>query len=198
MILNQVWRYRRSNLGQVTYRRTKGIAYGINRILDIMVQPIKDLRGICRNQYGHPGSAIGYSPERRLGHVYIIPEPVGSARLTFVDDIVLYELCELVTECCSESRMRSRTSRGVSEWSRGKDLYMGSHILGFGKRCSFFGIVPGSFQKVPEDSGGVHKSTSGSTMTQGLAWAVERRPSLIGLGAPSPQKPMWLGKAREG
>ena len=44
-----------------------------------------------------------------LGHVYILLEPVGSARLTFVDDIVLYELCMLVTECCSESRMRSRT-----------------------------------------------------------------------------------------
>jgi len=48
--------------------------------------------------------------------------------------------------------MRSRTSRGVLEWLIGKDLYMGSHILGSGKRCSFFGIVPGSFQKVPEDS----------------------------------------------
>src|SRR3990170_3264224 len=109
MILNQVWRYRRSNLGQVTYRWTKGIAYGITRILDIMVQPIKDLHRICRNQYGHPGSAIGYWPERHLGHVYIILEPVGSARLTFVDDIVLYELCDLVIECCSESWMRTWT-----------------------------------------------------------------------------------------
>ena len=36
-------------------------------------------------------------------------EPVGSARLTFVDHIVIYELCDLVTECCSESRMRSQT-----------------------------------------------------------------------------------------
>src|SRR3990170_2198844 len=69
----------------------------------------KDLRGICRNHYGHPGPAIGYLSKKRLGHVYIILEPVGSARLTFVDDIVLYELCMLVTECCSESRMRSRT-----------------------------------------------------------------------------------------
>ena len=38
-----------------------------------------------------------------LGHVYIILEPVGSARLTFIDDIVLYVLCDLVTECFSES-----------------------------------------------------------------------------------------------
>ena len=39
--------------------------------------------------------------------MYIVLEPVGSAHLTFVDDIVLYELCDLVTECCLESRMRS-------------------------------------------------------------------------------------------
>ena len=65
----------------------------------------KDLHRICRNQYGHTGPAIGYWPEKRLGHVYIILEPVGSARLTFVGDIVLYELWELVTECCSESQI---------------------------------------------------------------------------------------------
>ena len=94
--------------------------------------------------------------------------------------------------------MRSRTSRGVSEWLGGKDLYMGSHILGSGKRCSFFGIVPRSFQKVPEDSRGVQESTSGSTMSQGLAWAEGRCPSLFWLGAPCPQKPMWLGKGEKG
>ena len=32
-----------------------------------------------------------------LGHVYIVLEPVGSARLTFDDDLY-YELCVLVTE----------------------------------------------------------------------------------------------------
>ena len=93
--------------------------------------------------------------------------------------------------------MRSRMSGEVSEWSRGKYLYMGSHILGSEKRCSFFGIVPGSFQKVLEDSGGVQKSPSGFTTTQGLAWAAGRHPGLIGIGAPSPQKPMWLGKAKK-
>ena len=46
----------------------------------------KDLCRICRNQYEHPGSAIGYCPEVNLGHVYIVLEPVGSARLTFDDD----------------------------------------------------------------------------------------------------------------
>ena len=30
-----------------------------------------------------------------LGHVYIVIEPVGSARLTFDDDLY-YELCDLV------------------------------------------------------------------------------------------------------
>ena len=69
----------------------------------------KDLLRICGKQCEHPGSAIGYCPERCLGHVYIVPEPIGSARLTFDDDFVLYELCDLVTECCSESRIRSRT-----------------------------------------------------------------------------------------
>ena len=41
-----------------------------------------------------------------LGHVYIVLEPIGSARLTFCDDLY-YELCDLMTEVCSESRMRS-------------------------------------------------------------------------------------------
>ena len=59
-----------------------------------------------RAYFLHPGPASGYWPEKHLGHVYIILEPIVSARLTFVDDIVLYELCMLVTECCSESRMR--------------------------------------------------------------------------------------------
>ena len=81
--------YRRSNLGQVTYRRTKGTTYVV-----IWGPTDKDLREICRNQYEHPGSAIGYWPESRLGHVYIIPEPVGSTHLGFDDDIVLYELCD--------------------------------------------------------------------------------------------------------
>ena len=63
----------------------------------------KDLRRICRNQYEHSGSAIGYSSERCLGHVYIVLEPVGSARLTFDDDLY-YELCDLMTKVCSESQ----------------------------------------------------------------------------------------------
>ena len=53
----------------------------------------KDLRRICRNQYEHPGSAIGYWPETCLGHVYIVLEPVGSARLTLDDDRYYEFMC---------------------------------------------------------------------------------------------------------
>ena len=42
----------------------------------------KDLCRICRSQYEHPGSTSGYWPEKCLCHVYIVLEPVGSARLT--------------------------------------------------------------------------------------------------------------------
>ena len=66
----------------------------------------KDLR-ICRSQYEHPGSTIGNLPVMCLGHVCIVLEPVGSAHLTFDDDLY-YELCDLVSECCLESRI-SRT-----------------------------------------------------------------------------------------
>ena len=46
----------------------------------------KDLHRIYRNQYEHPCSAIGYLLETCFGHVYIVLEPVGSARLNFCDD----------------------------------------------------------------------------------------------------------------
>ena len=52
----------------------------------------KDLRRICRSQYGHTGSAIGYWPETCLGHVYIVLEPIGSACLKF-DDGYIMSLC---------------------------------------------------------------------------------------------------------
>ena len=39
--------------------------------------------------------------------------------------------------------MRSRTSRGVPEWSGGKDLYMGSHHTVTGNIRGYTGIVPG-------------------------------------------------------
>ena len=58
----------------------------------------KDLRRICRSQYEHPSSSIGYCLEMCLGHVYIVLEPVGSARLTFDDDMY-YELCVFHDRC---------------------------------------------------------------------------------------------------
>ena len=67
--------YRWSNLRQVTYRWQREQHMLLCGLTD------KDLRRICRSQYEHPGSAIGYWPERCLGHVYIVLEPVGSARL---------------------------------------------------------------------------------------------------------------------
>ena len=53
----------------------------------------KDLHRICRNQYEHLGSAIGYRPEMSLGHVYIVLEAVGSVRLTFCDDQYYEFMC---------------------------------------------------------------------------------------------------------
>ena len=49
-------------------------ASNIDWILDIVVQPI-NIFIECRNQYGHPGPAIGYWPERSLGHVCIFLNP---------------------------------------------------------------------------------------------------------------------------
>ena len=53
----------------------------------------KYLHRICRRQYEHPGSAIGYVPETSLGHVYIVLEPVGSTCLTFDDDRYYEFMC---------------------------------------------------------------------------------------------------------
>ena len=53
----------------------------------------KGLHRICESQYEHPDSAIGYWPESCLGHVYIVLEPVGSARLTFGDDRYYEFMC---------------------------------------------------------------------------------------------------------
>ena len=86
-------------------------------------------------------------------------------------------------ESCSESRMRSRTSRGVPEWSGGKDLYIGSPILVAGKVSHFIGIVPG----VPK---GVRGSTGGVHLPQGATWAVGGAPWPIWAKGTSPKRPM--------
>ena len=81
--------YRQSNLGQVTYwwqREQRMLLCGLTD---------KDLRRICRSQYEHPGSATGDWPETCLGHVYIVLEPVGSARLK-LDDGYIMSLCVMM------------------------------------------------------------------------------------------------------
>ena len=50
----------------------------------------KDIRRICGKQYEHP---VGYLLQTFLGHVYIVLEPVGSARLKFGDDRYYEFLC---------------------------------------------------------------------------------------------------------
>ena len=58
---------------QVTYRWQKEQRMLLCGLTD------KDLRRICRRQYGHPGPAIGYWRERCLSQAYIVLEPVGHA-----------------------------------------------------------------------------------------------------------------------
>ena len=108
----------------------------------------KDLRRICRSQYEHPSSAIGYWPEMCIGHVYIVLELVGSARLTF-DDVCIMSCVFLMTKVCSESRMRSWTWQRVLKWSRHKDWYIWRLYSDIGKVPSDSGIffgVPESYR----------------------------------------------------
>ena len=100
----------------------------------------------------------------RLGHVCMVPEPVGSTHLRFDDARVIKEVLYVVKECCSESRMRSRTSRGVPEWSGGKDLYMGSPVLVTEKVSGFIGNVPGP-------PGGSRGCTKWGHQPRRAAWA---------------------------
>ena len=74
--------------------------------------------------------------------------------------------------------MRSRTSRGVPEWSGGKDLYMGSPVLVTGK-------VSGDIGNVPGPPGGFRGSTGRGHPSRGATWAAwGREPAPGGLGAP--------------
>ena len=146
--------YRRSNLGQVTYRWQKEQRTLLCGLTD------KDLHRIFRIQYEHPGSAIGYWPETCLGHVYIVLEFVGSARLTFG----IMSLCVLMYRRSSESRMRSGTWRGVSKWSRRKDRYIGRLYSDTGWVMGVIGIIIG----VP----GVIGTPGG---TNGPTWALCER-----------------------
>ena len=82
--------------------------------------------------------------------------------------------------------MRSRTSRGVPEWSGGEELYIGSPVSATGKVSGVTGIVPGP----PEGSRG---STGWGHLSRRAPWAeVGREPAPSGLGRPpwaSPHAP---------
>ena len=82
--------------------------------------------------------------------------------------------------------MRSRTSRGVPEWSGGKDLYMGSPVSGIGTSFGVIGIVPGP----PEGSRG---STGWGHLSRGATWAVGGVPWPSWAKGTSPYRPMRLG-----
>src|SRR3954469_8111446 len=97
----------------------------------------------------------------------------------------------VVTECCSESRMRSRTSRGVPEWSGGKDLYMGSPVLVTGKVLDFIGNVPGP-------PGGSRGSTKWDHKPRRATWAKCGRGPAPGGLVRSPQGPKAPKERRGG
>ena len=83
--------------------------------------------------------------------------------------------------------MRSRTSRGVPEWSGGEELYIGSPVSATGKVLGVTGIVPGP----PEGSRG---STGWGHLSRRAPWAeVGREPAPSGLGAPPWASPLRLG-----
>ena len=89
-------------------------------------------------------------------------------------------------ESCSESRMRSWTSRGVPEWSGGEELYIGSQVSATGKVSGVTGIVPGP----PEGSRG---STGWGHLSRRAPWAeVGGEPAPSGL-VRSPLAPLRLG-----
>ena len=82
--------------------------------------------------------------------------------------------------------MRSRTSRGVPEWSGGKELYIGSEVSAIGKVSGVTRIVPGT----PEGSRGSTGWGHLSGGPHGLKW--EGNQPQVGWCAP-PWAPLRLG-----
>src|SRR3954466_2103600 len=118
-------------------------------------------------------------PESRLGHVCMSPEPVGSTHLRFRDARVV-KICICSNPNVVRSpRMRSRTSRGVSEWSGGKELYIESAVLAIGTSFGVIGIVPGP----PEGPG---ESTGWGHLPRGATWDLGVRLGLHGPRGTSP------------
>ena len=81
--------------------------------------------------------------------------------------------------------MRSRTSLGVPEWFRDKELYMGSRVSAIGKVSGVTGIVPGP----PEGSRGSTEWATYPGGPHGLKW--EGNQPLVGWCAPL--APLRLG-----
>ena len=79
--------------------------------------------------------------------------------------------------------MKSRTSRGVPEWSGGKELYIGSAISGIGTSFGVTGIVPGP----PKGSRG---SIGWGHLPRGATWAVGGAPWPIWAKGTSRKRPM--------
>ena len=82
--------------------------------------------------------------------------------------------------------MRSRTSRGVPEWSGGEDLYMGGCHADTEKFRGHIGIVPGPPEGFRGSTGRGHPSRGGHM------GCVGQEPAPGGLGVP-PLGPMRLG-----
>src|SRR3954468_4736154 len=77
--------------------------------------------------------------------------------------------------------MRSRTSRGVPEWSGGKELYIGSAVLAIGTSFGVIGIVPGP----PEGSRG---STRWGHLPRWATWALGGAPWPVWAKGNQPQR----------
>ena len=83
--------------------------------------------------------------------------------------------------------MRSRTSRGVLEWSEGEELYIGSLVSAIRKVSGVTGIVPGPLE-------GSRGSTGWGHLSRRAPWAeVGMEPAHSGLGRPPWASPLRLG-----
>ena len=100
----------------------------------------------------------------------------------------------VIIECCSESWMRSQTPRGVSEWSGGEDLYMGSCHAITGNIRGYTGIVPGPPEGFRGSIGRVH-------LPRRALWAVggrEPAPKWAGRHPPRAHAPRVGGNPKGG
>src|SRR6187200_2300151 len=142
-----------------------------------------------------------------LDHVYIVLEPVGSARLTFDDD-QYYEFMSFDVP----------KEFGVPEWSRCKDRYIGRLYSDIGKVPSDSGIFRSIWallgHTVIEEKGqkeGGACPPSGPNWTRGaapfsfslstsflLSYSGKERGILLGLGSPSRTPHTWRAPSRAG